>query len=95
MADSRLLLNGLIDYRATLERHVRQVRDEFAELEIRWRAFSAVYEGDAAEQFKEGWARTTARFGEYVERTAAIARVLDDRIDDLRAANRQESGLIG
>lgn len=94
MADTRLLLNGLVEYRASLERHTQQLRDEFAELEIRWGAFSTVYEGDAAQQFKEGWARTTARFDEYLERSAAIARVLDERIEALRAANLEESGLF-
>lgn len=90
MADSRLLLNGLVEYRSSLERHLSSLRTEFDALQSRWNAFSAVYEGDAADEFKPGWAQTTARFNEYITRTTAIARMLDNRIEHLREANKRE-----
>ena len=94
MADTRLLLAGLVEYRAALERHLGDLRQEFDGLDLRWRSFAAVYEGDAADQFKYGWDRTTHRFLYYLERTQAIARVLDERIDALREANQQEGSLL-
>jgi hypothetical protein len=92
--DTRQLLAGLIEYRAALERHVQGLRQEYDGLDLRWRSFGAVYEGDAADQFKYGWDRTTSRFRYYLERTTAIARVLDERIEALREANQQESSLL-
>lgn len=93
MADSRVLLYGLVEYRTSLERHLSSLRTEFDALQSRWHAFSAVYEGDAADEFKPGWAQTTARFNEYIARTTAIARMLDNRIEYLREANKRE-GLV-
>ena len=94
MADTRLLLNGLVEYRASLARHLQELRDEFQALELRWGAFSTVYDGDAAQEFKEHWARTTSNFAEYLERTTHISRILDERIDALREANRPD-GVLG
>lgn len=94
MADTRQLLSGLIEYRAALERHLQSLRQEYDGLDIRWRSFGAVYEGDAADQFKYGWDRTTHRFLYYLERTQAISRVLDERIEALRAVNQEEGSLL-
>ncbi len=90
MADTRRLLNGLVEYRSSLDRHLATLRTEFDALQSRWQAFSAVYEGDAADEFKPGWAQTTARFNEYITRTTAIAHMLDNRIERLREANKRE-----
>jgi len=95
VADSKVLLNGLIEYRASLERHLNQLRSEYQQVEQRWHIFSAVYEGDAADQFKAGWMRTASRFNEYIERTDAIARILDERIAFLSEANKQEGMSLG
>jgi len=93
VANTRLLLNGLEEYRAALRRHLIEVRTEFDGLQRRWHIFSAVYEGDSADQFRSYWLRTVARFEEYVQRGEAIADILDERIEHLREANRTESGL--
>jgi len=90
MADTRRLLTGLEEYRASLDRHLVSLQADFGAVQSRWHAFSAVFAGDAADEFKPGWAQTTARFEEYLARTKAIANVLDERIEHLRDANRQE-----
>jgi hypothetical protein len=90
MADTRILLQGLIDYRSSLERHLSSLQTEFRTVQSRWRAFSSVFAGDAADEFKPGWTQTEARFDEYLARTTAIARMLDERIESLREANRRE-----
>lgn len=94
MADTRLLLAGLIEYRAALERHVQSLRAEYDGLDIRWRAFASVYDGDAADQFKYGWDRTSHRFQYYLERTHAISQILDERIEALRQVNQEEGSLL-
>lgn len=93
MADTRILLSLLEEYSRSLRRHLVEVRSEFDQVTGRWHAFAEVYDGDAADQFKFGWSRTSDRFREYVERSEAIAATLDVRIDELREANRTDSSL--
>lgn len=94
MSDSRLLLAGLLEYRNSLERHLGQVTAEYQQVEGRWRAFNAVSEGDYAEQFRSGWMKTESRFRTYINQSQKIKALLNDRISDLEALNRQESGLL-
>jgi hypothetical protein len=93
MTDSRLLLTGLLEYRNSLERHLGKVTAEYQQVDGRWRAFNAVSEGDYAEQFRSGWLKTEARFKAYIEQSQKIKVLLNERISDLEALNRQESGL--
>jgi len=88
MADMRRLLVGLQDYHSSLQRHVMQVRQEFQQLENRWHALGSVYEGTAAEEFRQHWLRTTAGFNEYVNQTQQISGILRERIDALEEADR-------
>ncbi len=94
MTDTRVLLAGLEEYHRVLGRHVSQLSSEFQSLSSVWQRFAAVYEGDAADQFKGGWMRTTGMFEEYLEQTHRISEVLGARIDALRQANRTEGGLV-
>lgn len=93
MADTRRLLTGLREYHATLTRHHAALRHEYLVLERRYHALQHVYEGDAAEQFKSGWARTHATFQEYMDRGQVIQALLSERIDALEAANRADGDL--
>lgn len=95
MADSRVLLSGLKEYRRALGTHLSRLTTEFQQLDRTWRQFERVYQGDAADQFREGWQRTSRRFEEYIEQTDKISRLLDERIGDLERVNRTEGGLIG
>lgn len=95
MADSRILLAGLEEYRRVLGVHLSKLKAEYQQLDNTWHRFSAVYEGDAADQFRAGWIRTTQRFQEYIEQTQKISAMLDERIDYLRATNRTEGGVLG
>lgn len=95
MADSRILLAGLEEYHRELERHLSQLTAEYQHLDTSWRQFNAASEGDYADQFRAGWARTTQRFQEYIEQTQKIITFLDERIEHLRNLNKSESGLIG
>ena len=95
MADSRVLLAGLEEYRGVLERHLSQLTSEYQLLENNWRQFNAVSEGDYADQFRGGWMRTSQRFQEYIEQTQQIKIVLNERIEYLRRLNQTEGGLAG
>jgi uncharacterized protein YukE len=93
--DSRILLRGLEEYNRVLEQHSSMLKMEFDHLDSRWQQFSSVYEGEAADQFRAGWIRTTQNFQEYIEQTERIRGLLRERIDALRDADRAESGLVG
>jgi uncharacterized protein YukE len=93
MADSTILLAGLVEYHRRLEQHVIRLEQEYQELDKRWQAFSKVYEGDAAEQFRAGWRRTGDGFRVYVEQSRRIMKVLEERIESLREVNRAEGYL--
>jgi len=95
VADTRILLAGLEEYRKVLGRHLSNLTAEFQHLDNTWRQFSGVYEGNAADQFRAGWVRTSQRFQEYIEQTQTISGLLDERIEQLRQADRPESGYIG
>jgi uncharacterized protein YukE len=92
--DARVLLSGLDEYSRVLEHHTILLKGEFNNLDSHWRQFSSVYEGEAADQFRAGWARTTRNFEEYIEQTDRFKR-FDERIAALREADKTESGLIG
>lgn len=93
MADTRALLSGLEEYLASLNRHIDDLQSEYSHLEMVWRRFAGLYEGEAADQFKEGWARTSQRFRDYIEQTSGIKAALEGRIEALRQANRREGVL--
>jgi len=88
--DTRKLLQGLEDYRSTLDRHLQELNTEFNVMQQRWHALNSVYTGDAADEFRRYWSVTTSRFEEYLQRTHRIAAMLDERIESLREFNRRE-----
>jgi uncharacterized protein YukE len=91
--DTRLLLSNLYSYRDALVRHIDALSNDFSEMERQWAGFTAVYQGEAADQFRSHWERTTQRFREYVDRTGRIQRVLQERIEYLEEYNRQSQDL--
>lgn len=93
--DARILLKGLDEYRRVLDQHSSLLKMEFDTVETRWQQFSEHYEGEAADQFRAGWIRTTDNFKDYIEQTERIRRLLEERIEALRDADRAEAGLIG
>ncbi len=90
VVNTTILLTGLEEYHKRLTLHVQQLEQEYQQLEQRWLAFSAVYEGNAAEQFRAGWRRTVDGFRTYLEQTQHISKVLEERITALREVNRAE-----
>jgi hypothetical protein len=87
MADSRILLEGLREYRDCLHRHLGELNAEFQLLESGWQALDGVFHGDAADEFRHGWARTANRFRDYLEHGSGVLRELDERIAALETAN--------
>lgn len=90
MSDTKILLQGLNNYHKSLNEHIDQLRKNFQTLESRWRDFNSVSEGHYAEQFKTGWLKTEAQFKQYIKRTEKIAKILDERINDLKLLNQAE-----
>lgn len=94
MADTRVLLHGLLEYHKRLILHITQMQQEYQQLERRWRAFRDVYEGDAADQFKPGWEHTAAGFQLYIDEAQNIMKILEERIGFLGKVNQQERDLL-
>ncbi len=90
MADVTRLLNGLVRYESELVRHNAKVKEEFARLQKALGRLGAHYEGVAARDFKAHFARTQRGLNEYVTGSESIRRVLLERIEHIRAADRPE-----
>jgi hypothetical protein len=91
MPNSDVLLQELEQYRNAILDHRKDLENQYTVLSHRYRTFSDVYEGEAAEEFKRGWEKTGLRFTEYIVSTGKIIQLLDARIDSLRGFNRSES----
>lgn len=94
MPDMRALLSGLEAYHESLTRHVASLNENFQEVGLRWTALDECFAGNAADEFRPVWEGASQRFQDYSEHTSHILRVLADRIEQLREAERT-SGLIG
>jgi uncharacterized protein YukE len=86
--DTTLLLRGLQDYHDSLQRHLQAMTQEYQTLDMRWQAFSTVYEGEAARQFHVHWQRTKQNFEAYISATQIISNLLLERITDLIEVDR-------
>jgi hypothetical protein len=82
------LQDSLQEYQLGVSRHLSQMQDRFELLERRWYAFSASYEGAAAEEFRAGWLRTCEQFKLHISQTERLASLLGDRIEALRDLNQ-------
>jgi uncharacterized protein YukE len=94
MANPQILLAGLRDYQKELERHREVLQLAYNEVSNIGQPFIEVYEGEAAEQFKAGWARTQQKFETYLEETQKINRLLLERMEALGEVVRPEDDLI-
>jgi hypothetical protein len=88
MPDTRALLAGLEAYQRSVERHLASLNQEFEEVGRCWLALDEVFAGNAADEFRPIWENTAHRFREYVDHTTAIVRILGERIESLREADR-------
>lgn len=94
MTDMRALLSGLEAYHGSLGRHVVGLQAEFDDVSRAWAALDECFSGNAADEFRPIWEGASGRFRDYTERTTHILRILADRIDQLRDAERT-TGLSG
>lgn len=81
-------LNGLYEYRESLEKCLEHLHEAHENIVREWVAFERLYEGDAAREFKDLWRRATTNFEEYLERSQDMMSLLDERITFLQTANR-------
>ena len=66
------------------------VSEAFQTLQTSLSKLSAVYEGVGAREFQSHWKRTGADFKEYISGAQGIQRILEERIERLREADRAE-----
>lgn len=74
---------GLSEYQKSLENHVRQLEQDFAELQPLWVGLRSEYEGASAEELLIAWAETSRWFEEYMQNTRHLSRFLEERISHL------------
>ncbi len=86
--DTTRLLLGLQEYHTSLQRHLQTMTQAHAVLAQRWGAFSEVYEGSAAEQFRRNWLRTEHHFQTYIAASHKMSKLLEERIASLTLVDR-------
>jgi hypothetical protein len=89
MADTRALLDGLREYHAGLASQLSRLGEEFQLLEAARLALDGVFQGDAADVFRQQWGRTAEHFRLYLDQGALLARGLEQRIAALESANTE------
>ena len=66
------LKNALLSYQTALNQHLLVLKEEFEMLETAWRSLNDVYEGSAAEEFKEAWRKTMVDFEDSIGKIETI-----------------------
>ena len=72
------LKNALLSYQAALNKHLLVLKEELEVLETAWRSLNDVYEGAAAEEFKEAWRKTIVDFEDSVGKMETILYFLEE-----------------
>jgi len=70
----------LAEYQRSLEKHVKQLEQDFEELQPLWAGLSSEYGGESAEELLAAWSQTASWFEEYMHNTRNLSRFLEDRI---------------
>lgn len=83
MTDVTALTGLLGDYADALDTHLATVREAFADLERAWSGLSEVYEGAAAEQFRNVFEGTAARMHQHEHDAGVLLGVLRRRVGTL------------
>jgi phosphoserine phosphatase len=69
----------LATYAEVLERHNRQVRDDYEALHAGFRRLFSFYAGEQAEELARRWQRSADWFEHYLRHTEDLRRFLDER----------------
>jgi len=91
--DSRRLLAGLEEYHRKLIRQKATFTSELTNARSCWSRLSEVYQGTAADQFRNAWECTYRNLSEYLSAVERLEPILRDRIEALREADRAVGGL--
>ena len=90
MTDVTALTGLLTDYAGALEGHLATLRVEFSDLERAWAGLSEVYEGAAAEQFRNVFLGTASRMHRYEHDATILLGILRERIGTLQQLDATE-----
>lgn len=88
MSDTTALLEGLENYHASMERHMRLMRERLAEVEHTYLGLAECYAGRGADEFRPIWEDTSRRFEDYIEKSTVLQHILAQRIEKLRELAR-------
>jgi uncharacterized protein YukE len=90
MTDVTALTGLLADYAGALDGHLSTLREEFSDLERAWTGLSEVYEGSAAEQFRNVFLGTASRMHQYEHDATILVGILRQRIGTLQQLDAPE-----
>lgn len=82
------LLNGLINYKDCLSRHLLKLQEDFDLLMNTFLKLNQEYAGQRAEDFKNSWNRTARWFESYIDNAKILCKNLQDRIESLRKVEK-------
>ena len=90
MTDVTALSTLLGDYADALDLHLATVRESFTDLERAWTGLSEVYEGAAAEQFRNIFLGTGARMHQHEHDATVLLGILRQRVGTLQRVDAVE-----
>lgn len=93
MTDATRLAVLLDEYGTSLDGHLGVLAEEFSQLERAWAGLSDVYEGTAAEQFREVFLSAAARMRDYERDATVLSALLRRRITSLERFDAPTPGL--
>ena len=73
------LREGLEQYHDSSTKHLNLLKNDFEVLMDFYKRFSTEYEGQAAEQFKASWDRTSKWFESYIKLSLQLTKTLQER----------------
>ncbi|MGD1957390.1 MAG: hypothetical protein ACFB2Y_00960 [Fulvivirga sp.] len=77
------LREGLEQYHDSSKRHLDLLKNDFEVLSNFYHQLAAEYEGQAADQFKASWDRTSTWFESYIELGQQLTKTLKERVEKL------------
>lgn len=74
------LREGLKDYENSLRNHLHHLKSDYESLTHFYIQFANEYDGQAADEFKNHWERTSRWFEDYMSASNTLLQTLEERI---------------
>jgi hypothetical protein len=88
MANPGELAHAIDEYQNALSCHLVSAREYFDNVDRAWVGLSYCYAGQGADEFRPAWEETVRRFREYLDQSAQLAKLLEEKSCQLREVDR-------